>query len=68
MTMSKPQVTPQKFVFAEEGTILYSNKPENEIEFPGLKVTVEIDAYKTNKNDLKEKLKSIFEEVLEYFD
>lgn len=66
--MSKPQVTPQKFVFAEEGTVLCSNRPENDIEFPGLKVTVEIDAFKTNKNDLKEKLQSIFEEVLEYFD
>ena len=47
---------------------LHSNKPENEIEFPGLKVTVEIDAYKTNKHVLKEKLESIFEEVLGYFD
>lgn len=66
--MTKPQVTPQKFVFAEEGTILQSNKPENDVEFPGLKVTVEIDAYKTNKKILKNKLGSIFEEVLEYFD
>lgn len=68
MTMTKSQVIPQKFVFTEEGTILYSNKSENEIEFPGLKVTVEIDAYKTNKSVLKLKLQSIFEEVLEYFD
>ncbi len=66
--MTKTQVIPQKFVFAEEGMTLYSNKPENEIEFPGLKVTVEIDAYKTNKHVLKEKLESIFEEVLGYFD
>jgi len=66
--MTKPQVTPQKFVFAEEGTIIQSNKPENDIEFPGLKVTVEIDAYKTDKHVLKEKLESIFEEVLGYFD
>lgn len=41
--MTKPQVTPQKFVFAEEGTIIQSNKPEIDIEFPGLKVTIEID-------------------------
>jgi hypothetical protein len=68
MIMTKTQVIPQKFVFAEEGMTLYSNKPENEIEFPGLKVTVEIDAYKTNKHVLKEKLESIFEEVLGYFD
>ena len=47
--MTKPQVTPQKFVFAEEGTILQSNRPENDIEFPGLRVTVEINAYKTCK-------------------
>ena len=66
--MAKPQVTPQKFVFAEEGTIIQSNKPENEIEFPGLKVTVEIDAYKTDKHVLKEKLESIFQETLGYFD
>ncbi|WP_368273453.1 hypothetical protein [Enterocloster bolteae] len=66
--MAKPQVTPQKFVFAEEGTIIQSNKPEIDIEFPGLKVTIEIDAYRTNKIDLKNKLQSIFEEVLEYFD
>lgn len=66
--MTKPQVTPQKFVFAEEGTILQSNRPENDVEFPGLKVTVEIDAYKTSKEILKSKLGSIFEEVLEYFD
>lgn len=31
--MSKPQVMPQRFVFAEEGTILHSNRPEYEIEF-----------------------------------
>lgn len=42
-------------------------KPQG-IEFPGLKVTIEIDAYRTNKIDLKKKLQSIFEEVLEYFD
>lgn len=66
--MTKPQVTPQKFVFAEEGTILQSNRPENDVEFPGLKVTVEIDEYKTSKEILKSKLGSIFEEVLEYFD
>lgn len=46
--MTKPQVTPQKFVFAEEGT-KQSNRPENDIEFPGLRVTVEINAYKTCK-------------------
>lgn len=48
--------------------ILRNNKSENEIEFPGIKVTVEIDAYKTNKHVLKEKLEYIFEEVLGYFD
>ena len=68
MIMTKTQVIPQKFVFAEEGMTLHSNKPENEIEFPGLKVTVEIDAYKTNKHVLNETLESIFEEVLGYFD
>ena len=66
--MTKTQVIPQKFVFDEEGMTLRNNKPENEIEFPGFKVTVEIDAYKTNKHVLKEKLESIFEEVLGYFD
>lgn len=66
--MSKAQVIPQKFVFTEEGTIIQSNRPENNIEIPGLKVTVEIDAYKTSKKVLKENLHSIFEEVLEYFD
>ena len=68
MTMTKTQVIPQKFVFDEEGMTLRTNKPENEIEFPGLKVTVEIDAYKTDKHVLKEKLESNFEEVLGYFD
>lgn len=47
--MTKPQVTPQKFVFAEEGIIFQSNRPENDVEFPGLRVTVGIDAYKTSK-------------------
>ena len=66
--MTKTHVIPQKFVFDEEGMTLRNNKPENEIEFPGLKVTVEIDAYKTDKHVLKEKLESIFQETLGYFD
>lgn len=62
------KVMPQKFVFDEEGAFLHSNNPKQTIEYPGLKVTVEIDAYKTDKKALQGKLQSIFEEVLAYFD
>lgn len=66
--MIKPQVTPQKFVFGKGETVYARNGNNEQIEFPSFRVTIETDAYMTDKKKLREKLQSIFEEVLEYFD
>lgn len=65
---TKPQVTPQKFVFDQGESLQLKNGNNELVELPMFKVTIETDAYMTDKKILKEKLQSIFEEVLEYFD
>lgn len=65
--MLKPQVIPQKFVFDEGSTIYAINNKNEKLEYPMFKITIETDAYMTDKNKLREKLQTIFEEVLEYF-
>ncbi len=62
--MTDLKIIPQKFSF-EEPTITNAN--EEVIQY-GINVSIEIDAFKADKQQVKQDLSSIFAEVLEYFD
>ncbi len=62
--MTDLKIIPQKFSF-EKPTITSAN---GEIIQYGINVSIEIDAFKANKQQIKKDLASIFAEVLEYFD
>lgn len=62
--MANLKIIPQKFSF-ENPTITNGN---GKIISHGISVTVDIDAFKADKAEIKKDLTSIFAEVLEYFD
>ncbi len=62
--MTNLKIIPQKFSF-EKPTITNAN--EEVIQY-GINVSIEIDAFKADKQQVKKDLVSIFAEVLEYFD
>jgi len=62
--MTKPTIIPQKFSF-EKPTI--KNGKGETISY-GISVTINIDAFKADKTEIKKDLTAIFTDVLEYFD
>lgn len=62
--MANPKIIPKKFSF-EKPTITNDN---GKIISHGISVTIDIDAFKTDKTEIKKDLTAIFAEVLEYFD
>ena len=62
--MINPTIIPQKFSF-ERPTI---TNGKGETISHGISVTIEIDAFKADKTEIKKDLTAIFTEVLEYFD
>ena len=66
LKINKNQLTiiPQKFSF-EKPTI---KNGKGETISHGISVTIDIDAFKANKTEIKKDLTAIFAEVLEYFD
>jgi len=62
--MTDLKIIPQKFSF-EKPTITNANGET--IQY-GINVSIEIDAFKANKQQVQKDLASIFAEVLEYFD
>lgn len=62
--MTKPTIIPQKFTF-EKPTI---KNATGKIVSHGISVTIDIDAFKADKAEIKKDLTAIFAEVLEYFD
>ncbi len=61
--MTDLKIIPQKFSF-EKPTITNAN---GEIIQYGINISIEIDAFKADKQQVKKDLSSIFAEVLEYF-
>ena len=62
--MSNIKIIPQKFSF-EKPTLTNGN---GEIISHGINVSIDIDAFKADKLEIKKDLTAIFAEVLEYFD
>ncbi len=62
--MTNLKIIPQKFSF-EKPTVTNANR---EVIQYGINVSIEIDAFKADKQQVKKDLESIFAEVLEYFD
>lgn len=62
--MTKLTIIPQKFSF-EKPTI---KNGKGETISHGISVTIDIDAFKADKTEIKKDLTAIFAEVLEYFD
>ncbi len=62
--MTDLKIIPQKFSF-EKQTI--TNAKGETIQY-GINISIEIDAFKADKQQVKKDLASIFAEVLEYFD
>ncbi len=62
--MTDLKIIPQKFSF-EKPTITNAN---GEIIQYGINISIKIDAFKADKQQVKKGLASIFAEVLEYFD
>lgn len=58
------KIIPQKFSF--EKPAITNGKGEN--ISTGINITIEIDAYRADKHQVKKDLAAIFAEVLEYFD
>lgn len=56
--------TPQQFLFSTPSI----KSAQGDTIKPGLDVTIRIDTYKVNKEQLKKNLASIFDEVIEYFE
>ena len=62
--MAELKIIPQKFSF-KKPTI---TNAKGEVITYGMNVSIEIDAFKADKEQIKKDLASIFAEVLEYFD
>ena len=62
--MTNPKIIPQKFSF-EKPTL---TNGKGEIISHGITITIDIDAFKADKEKIKKDLTAIFAEVLEYFD
>jgi len=62
--MTDLKIIPQKFSF-EIPTITNAN---GEIIQYGINISIEVDAFKADKQQIKKDLATIFAEVLEYFD
>lgn len=62
--MISPKIISQKFSF-EKAIITSGN---GEIISYGINVSIDIDAFKADKSEIKKDLTAIFAEVLEYFD
>lgn len=62
--MTNLTIIPQKFSF-ERPTI---TNGKGETMSHGISVTIDIDAFKADKTEIKKDLTAIFAEVLEYFD
>ena len=62
--MTKLLITPQQFLFSTPSI----TGAQGDTIKPGLDVTIRIDTYKVNKEQLKKNLASIFDEVLDYFE
>lgn len=62
--MTNLKIIPQKFLF-EKPTIVNT---KGETKSPGINITIEIDAFKADKEQIKKDLAAIFAEVLEYFE
>jgi hypothetical protein len=62
--MTKLTIIPQKFTF-KKPTI---KNGKGETISHGISVTIDIDAFKADKAEIKKDLTAIFAEVLEYFD
>lgn len=63
-TIIKLNIIPQKFSF-EKPTI--TNGKGETISY-GINVSIDIDAFKADRSEIKKDLAAIFAEVLEYFD
>lgn len=62
--MSEVRIIPQKFSFQKPNiTDAFGN-----IKSPGIIITIELDAFRADKQIVKKNLESIFTEVLGYFD
>ncbi len=62
--MTNLKIIPQKFSFEKP---IITNANGETIQY-GINVSIEIDAFKADKQQVKKDLESIFAEVLEYFD
>lgn len=62
--MAKLKIIPQKFSF-EKPTI---TNGKGEIISHGIHVSIDIEAFRADKAEIKKDLTAIFAEVLEYFD
>ena len=62
--MTKLSITPQQFLFSTPSI----TSAQGDTIKPGLDVTIRIDTYKVNKEQLKKNLAAIFDEVLDYFE
>ena len=62
--MANLKIIPQKFSF-EKPTITNS---KGETISPRINISIDIDAFQANKQQIKKDLSFIFAEVLEYFD
>lgn len=56
--------TPQQFLFSTPSI----TDAKGDTVRPGLDVTIRVDTYKADKEQLKKNLASIFDEVIEYFE
>lgn len=62
--MATLKIIPQKFTF-EKPTI---TNAKGEIISHGINISIDINAFKADKSEIKKDLTAIFAEVLEYFD
>lgn len=62
--MTKPTIIPQKFTF-EKPTI---KNATGKVVSHEISISIDIDAFKADKSEIKKDLTAIFAEVLEYFD
>ena len=62
--MTKLLIAPQQFLFSTPSI----TGAQGDTIKPGLDVTIRIDTYKVNKEQLKKNLAAIFNEVLDYFE
>lgn len=62
--MINPKIIPQKFSF-EKPTV---TNGKGKIISHGINVSIDIDAFKADRTEIKKDLTAIFAEVIEYFD